>query len=155
MNRIGPLDSQNFPSLSTAQLKEAVVFDLGYLVFTEQDIIDFALANDPQEIHINKEYAQKSMFKGLIACGAQPYVTAHKLAWIPLTKNTFICGLEINNWKFFKPVYADQKVFSRVSITHFKPVSDGKTAAITWKFEFTDSNDELFQSLDVKTMHKI
>lgn len=122
---------------------------------SEKEIIDFALANDPQEIHINPEIAQKSYFKGLIACGAHAYVKTHKDCWIDLVKESFICGLEINNWKFLKPIYADQWICPTLRIVERKENSDGRTAAITWKFEFWNESKELFQQLDVKVLHRI
>ncbi len=141
--------------LHPADLQENLVFNLSSFVLPEQEIIDFALANDPQEIHTNKEIAEKSYFKGLIACGAHVYVKTHKEQWIALTKNTFICGLEINSWQFFKPVYANMLIVPVLRITELKPNSDGKTAALTWKFEFFDDKNTLLQHLHVKVLHRI
>lgn len=137
------------------ELQEGLKIAFPAFTLTEQEIIDFALANDPQDIHVNKKLAQKSYFKGLIACGAHIYVKTHKTHWIDLTKGTFICGLELNNWKFLKPVYAGQAIIPILHLTELKPNSDNRTAALTWRFEFYTAEKELYQSLDVKVLHRI
>lgn len=38
--------------------------------FTESEIVDFATRWDPQPFHIDKAAAEKSMFKGLVACSS-------------------------------------------------------------------------------------
>lgn len=130
-------------------------FNLGTVSFSEEEIISFAQVNDPQPIHINKEAGARSIFKSIIACGAHPYLYFHKIWWIPNTADTFLCGLEINNWKFYMPVYPNQLVNCTLSIIDLKPNTDGKTAAITWKFEFFTADNELMQHLDVKVLHKL
>ncbi|UYN96247.1 MAG: MaoC family dehydratase [Enhydrobacter sp.] len=44
-------------------------FPLGSTGFTEQEIVDFARRYDPQEFHIDREAAGRSMFGGIIASG--------------------------------------------------------------------------------------
>ncbi len=129
-------------------------FLLGTVSFTEEEIIAFAQVNDPQPIHIDKVAGEKSIFKSIIACGAHPYLYFHKHWWIPNTADTFLCGLEINNWKFYKPVYPNQTLNCTVTITDINPNQDGKTAAITWKFEFFNEEKEMMQHLDVKVLHR-
>lgn len=142
-------------TLAPSELRLGLRIDLPSFSLSEQEIIDFAVANDPQPIHIDKAFAKNSYFKDLIACGAHIYVKTHKEQWIRLTERSFICGLEINNWKFFKPVYANQAIHPQLSIIDLKANSDGKTAAITWQFHFYNEEKELYQSLDVKVMHRI
>lgn len=130
-------------------------FDLGTTILSEKEIIDFALAFDPLDFHIDKEAAKKSFFKGLIASGPHIFNLVHKTKWIPLFKDTVICGLEVNNWKFLKPVYADQGVHSMVKISALKPNPEKNHATVTWHYEFTDEKGELVQSLDMTVLHKI
>ena len=45
------------------------IHDLGSVVVDEQEIIAFAQQFDPQPFHLDKEWAEKSTFGGLIASG--------------------------------------------------------------------------------------
>jgi len=45
------------------------VHDLGSVMVDEQEIIAFARQFDPQPFHLDKEWAEKSVFGGLIASG--------------------------------------------------------------------------------------
>ena len=45
------------------------VHDLGSVMVDEQEIIAFAQQFDPQPFHLDKEWAEKSVFGGLIASG--------------------------------------------------------------------------------------
>jgi acyl dehydratase len=45
------------------------VHDLGSVVVDEQEVIAFARQFDPQPFHLDKERAEKSAFRGLIASG--------------------------------------------------------------------------------------
>ena len=74
-------------------------FDMGTITLSEQEIIDYARLNDPLPIHINKEAAEKSMFKGLVSSGSQILNTFHVRRWFYMFSDSIICGLEINKWK--------------------------------------------------------
>lgn len=129
------------------------VFDLGIAVLSEQEIIDFALAFDPLDFHIDKEAAQKGFFKGIVASGPHVFNLVHKKSWIPAFKDSVICGLEVNKWKFIKPVYPDQKIDSRVTITSIKENPERKHAAVIWLYEFRDESGDLVQSLEMTVLH--
>ena len=45
------------------------VFELGEVVMTEAEVLEFARRYDPQPFHIDPEAAARSMFGGLIASG--------------------------------------------------------------------------------------
>ena len=47
----------------------SAVHDLGSVMVDEQEIIAFARQFDPQPFHLDKERAEKSAFRGLIASG--------------------------------------------------------------------------------------
>ena len=47
----------------------SAVHDLGSVMVDEQEIIAFARQFDPQPFHLDKEWAEKSAFEGLIASG--------------------------------------------------------------------------------------
>ncbi len=130
-------------------------FDLGTVILSEQDIIDYAKLNDPLEFHTNKEAALKSVFKGFVASGSQILNTFHRQSWGKMFGETVICGVEINNWIFLKPVYANQTIKGETTIVYFQTQRRKKHCVITWRYEFTDEKGELVQTLEITVMHSI
>lgn len=131
------------------------ILDLGEVVFSEQDIIDFARAFDPLPIHVSAEAAKKTMFKGLIASGPHPFNHFYRKSWLPQVGDTIICGLGISNWKFVRPVYAGQKIRGQATITALKPDDKVDGTAVTWLFEFRNEKGEIVQVIQTDVMHKI
>lgn len=130
------------------------VISLGQIVLTEQEIINYAKEHDPLPFHVDKIAAQKSIFKGLVASGPHIFQSFHKNKWIPLFGNTVIAGLEVNNWKFLKPVYANQLISCDVAIMDKKINSNKTTATVKWLYEFKDvQSQELVQCLEMTILH--
>ncbi len=130
-------------------------FDMGTITLSEQEIIDYAKLNDPLPIHINKEAAEKSMFKGLVSSGSQILNTFHVRRWFHMFSDSIICGLEINKWKLLKPIYANQPIHGKVTIVFFKTNPEKRHCVITWGYEFTDEKGEHVQTLEITVMHKM
>jgi len=63
--------------------------------------------------------------------------------------------LWVNNWKFIKPVYAGQKIYSSVTIAGIQPNPEKKQAVITWFYEFKDEEGETVQSLELTDLHRM
>ncbi len=129
--------------------------DLGTLALTEQEIIDFALAFDPLDFHIDREAGRRSYFKGLIASGPHLFNLVHRTKWIPMFKDTVICGTEVKSWKFIKPVYPGMPVHSYVSITEVVPNPEKHMLALTWFYEFLNAEGEHVQTLEMTILHKM
>jgi acyl dehydratase len=130
-------------------------FDLGTVVLSEQEIIDYAKLNDPLDIHINREVAAKSIFKGLVSSGSQILNTFHIRSWVKMFGDSILCGLEINKWKFLKPIYANQPIKGKVTIVFFKPNPEKRHCVVTWRYEFTDEKGEFVQTLEITVMHRM
>lgn len=130
-------------------------FDLGTITLSEEAIIDYARRNDPMEFHINKDAAMKSIFKGLVSSASQILNSVHIKSWFPMFNESVICGLEINNWKFLKPVYANQPIHCKCTIAFLKPNEEKKHCVVTWHYEFKDNKEELVQTLDITVLHRI
>lgn len=129
--------------------------DLGYILFSEQEIIDFAKAFDPLEFHIDKKVAEKTIFKGLIASGPHPFNYVYRTRWLPLYGKTIICGMGISNWKFIKPVYPNQKIFVEATVVELAPDPHIGGTAITWQFDFKNEKGEMVQTLCTEILHKL
>jgi len=130
-------------------------FDLGTVTLSEQEIIDYAKLNDPLDIHINREVAAKSIFKGLVSSGSQILNTFHIRSWVKMFGDSILCGLEINKWKFLKPVYANQPIKGKVTIVFFKPNPEKRHCVVTWYYEFIDEKGEFVQTLEINVMHRM
>ena len=141
--------------LSPQELVPGKEIDFPPFSLSEQEIIEFAKLLDPQKIHIDKAYAEASMFGGIIASGPHAYHVAHKKYWIELASETFLCGLSIDHWKFFAPIYPDMDIYSSYRITEVSPSEKGNTAAVKWALKFKDKEGKLLQSLDVSVLHRI
>src|ERR1051325_9586980 len=122
-------------------------FDFGMTVLSEQDIIDFAKQFDPLDCHTAKEAAEKHFFKGLVASGPHIFNLVHRTRWIPILGHTVICGKEVTDWKFIRPIYAGQKVFSSATITDVKFNKEKNYVEVTWLYEFLNEKGEPFQTL--------
>ena len=118
-------------------------FDLGTIVLSEQEIIEFAQAHDPLDFHIDKEVAKKTMFKGLIACGSHLMNYIHKKEWVPRFGKTVICGTGISNWKFIKPVYPGQKITAELTVYSMTPNLLIGGHNISWLYEFKNEQGDM------------
>ena len=141
--------------LSANDLKEGAGFDLGSVTLSEQDIIDFAKAFDPLDFHTDPEAAKKSIFKGLVASGPHIFTYIHRTQWIPRFGHTVLAGLEVSSWKFLKPVYANQPITGKATITAVKPNPEKGYMAVTWLYEFRNGKADMVQSLEMTILHKI
>lgn len=130
-------------------------FELGTVTLSEQEVIDYARLNDPLDFHINKEAASKSIFKGLVSSGSQILNAFHIRSWVKMFGHSIICGLEINKWKFLKPVYANQPIKGKVTIVFLKPNPEKRHCVVTWYYEFFDEKGEHVQTLEITVMHKM
>lgn len=128
--------------------------EIGTVTLSEQEIIDYALANDPLDFHIDKKAAEKSMFKGLVASGSQIFNVLHKKGWIPLFGHSVLCGVEVNHWKFLRPVYANQPIKGSVAPIYIKESTESHHVVIVWKYEFTDAQNQQVQTMEITVLHK-
>ncbi|MEW6467412.1 MAG: MaoC/PaaZ C-terminal domain-containing protein [Bacteroidota bacterium] len=141
--------------LSVSDLHPGKKLEFGKVVLREEEIIAFAKAFDPLDFHTDKKAAEKSFFGRLVASGPHIFNLVHRTQWIPLLGHTVICGLEISNWKFLKPVYADMPVYPVARVMSIKPNIEKKHAVIHWRYEFHDEQGTLIQVLDSAVLHKI
>ena len=130
-------------------------YDFGTVSFSEEEIIDFASKYDPLDFHINREAALNSIFKGFVASGPHAFHFFYITKWIPLFGKSVLAGLGIEHWQFLKPVYPNQKVYCVVSILNVEEFIEKKGAAVLWRFEFKNTDGELFQHLSMKVLHRM
>lgn len=125
------------------------------IVLSKDEVISFALENDPLPFHLQEDEAQKSVFKSLVASGSQLFTVFYKRDVIPLIGHSILAGLEINNWKFLQPVYPNQPYVPSLKITYVKKNEEKNHAVIKWLYEFRNKQQVLVQSLEITSLHKI
>src|ERR1041385_3687857 len=130
-------------------------FDFGEIILSEEDIIEFAKHFDPLDFHIDKEAAKKTIFRGLIASGPHVFNLIYRREWVPRFGKSVICGLGIYNWKFIKPVYANQKIRTEVTISSMKMNEKIGGMEVGWFFEFKNEKGEIVQIVDSGVMHDL
>ena len=132
-----------------------IAVDLGSHVFTEEEIIDFAKLFDPLDFHTDKKSAKESVFKGLITSGPHPFNHFYRNGWITLFGKSVMCGLEVSNWRFTKPIYAGKTVKCKVIINKIRLNQEKHHVTINWLFDIRNDKGEMVQSLDMMVMHFI
>lgn len=141
--------------LSIKDLAVNKKIDIGTVTLSEQDIIDYAKLNDPLDFHIDRKAAEQSIFKGFVASGSQIFNVSYKIGWIPQFGHTVICGLEVNNWKFLRPIYANEPIKGTAAPILINPNKEKGHVVIVWKYEFHGAQGQLMQTLEVTVLHKL
>ena len=129
-------------------------YDLGRKRFSEPEIIDFAIQNDPLGFHLSVEEGKKSLFKSLVCSGQQPFNFFYNKHWVPKFGKTVVAGLGVDNWRFLKPVHVNEEVHCFTTITELISHPEKQTVSIRWRFEFQNAAGELFQHLEMVVLHK-
>ena len=86
--------------------------------FTADDVVDFArISEDDNPIHLNDEYASKSIFKKRIVHGILVMSMFSKIFGTIYPGHG---GIYLSQSAFFKkPVYLDEKILARVTLKSF------------------------------------
>ena len=101
--------------------QEDTVIEMGPVYVEEDEIIEFALRYDPQQMHIDPEAAKIGPYKGLIASGWQPCA----LVMGELVKNYFSSSSSlgspgIDELQWLKPVRPGDRLTVRATILETK-----------------------------------
>jgi acyl dehydratase len=129
---------------------------LGSYTFTEENIIAFASAYDPQPFHIDKEAAEKSPYRGLIASGWHTaavwmkLMLEHRRARIAAgevqTQDNFVSP-GVRDLKWLKPVRPGMTLtYTNESIAKREWPSRPAFGLIEGINEARDENGELYYS---------
>jgi len=96
--------------------------ELGSVVFTEAEIIDFARAYDPQPMHTDPEAARGSIYGGLIASGWHTGSIYMSLLVRGLLRESASLGSAgIDELRWLKPVRPGDTLRARLTVTSLKP----------------------------------
>lgn len=138
-----------------SHFQTGTVVEFGPLQLTVDEIKAVAAMLDPQPIHLDEAYARTTRFGGIIASALHAYCEFHKRNWIPLTADTFICGVSFEKCTFAKPVYPNQDLYARLTVTGTDAKPDKNTVLVQWQWEILDAAKNVLQTLANTTYHHL
>jgi len=114
---------------------------------SEADIFTFAgLTGDFNEIHTNAAFASKTQFGQRIAHGLLGLSIATGLIMrTGFLEGTVLAFREINEWRFVKPFYIGDTVYSELEITETKALPRIGGGSIIAAITVKNQNDEICQ----------
>ncbi|AZV41947.1 MULTISPECIES: MaoC/PaaZ C-terminal domain-containing protein [Peribacillus] len=125
------------------------------ILMTSEEIADFATKYDPQPIHVDQEYAENSMFNGIISSG---FLTLGKMwgQWIRLNKlgEEFIVGKGLDYVKFTAPVRKNDVLYTEVEVVNSTPTSNPGRGKVTLKFTMTNQYEEVVLLTEITVLLK-
>lgn len=130
-----------FDELSVGQ-----VFTTKSLKVSKEDITKFASEFDPQYMHLDEKKAKEGMFNGIIASGMHTLSLSFKL-WVEeeVYGEDIIAGLQMNNIKFIKPVFPNDKLYAVVEITELKVLKKKQGILKVLLKTFNDEGEKVLQ----------
>ncbi|MGO4811278.1 MaoC family dehydratase [Cupriavidus sp. 2MCAB6] len=119
--------------------------DLGSHLVTEEEILTFARQYDPQPFHIDKDAAQKSIYKGLISSGWMTCSIMMRLLVDNMTSKAASMGSPgVDEIRWLKPVYAgDTLSVSLVVLDARASSSKPDRGVVHTQWEATNQRGEL------------
>ena len=122
---------------------------------TETDIVNFAgITGDWNEIHTNKELAERGMFKQRIAHGALIFSIATGLSVrLGQTADTVLAFYGLDRLRFVKPTFIGDTVHVRQKVES-KSERDQSSGLVTMLNEVINQRDEVVISYTAKVLLK-
>jgi 3-hydroxybutyryl-CoA dehydratase len=119
---------------------------------TESDIVNFAgLSGDFNPIHMDHEFAKKSVFRKPIAHGLliQAMGSGLGMAFPPMRTLAFIA---IKEWRFLEPVYIGDTIRVKAKLLEKEERSRGRRGVITWHRQIVNQSNKAVQEGVIVTL---
>ena len=140
-------------SLYFEDIHEGDWFDSAETVVDEKSIISFAMAWDPQPFHIDKAFAERSLFGGLSASGLQTMLLTYKLYIdLGLFDGTALAGLGIANVVFKVPLRPADRIRVRTVIASARRSSKPGRAVVGIVLHTFNQTGEEIASLELNML---
>lgn len=129
-------------------------FECGPITISESQIIDFASQYDPQRFHVNKEAAEETQFKGLIASGWQTAAFMMRMVCDSFMVNSSSVGSPgIESLKWIKPIRPGDTLKTIVEILETRPLnSKPHLGMILSRWSCYNQNNELTTTIEAWNM---
>lgn len=110
------------PELYLEDLEAGTTVELGRHTISEEEIVTFARAYDPQPFHIDRQAAAESIYGGLIASGWQTVCIFMRLFADGLLNRTAAMGSPgIDELRWLKPVRPGDDLVARIEVLEVRP----------------------------------
>ena len=115
-------------------------FDTARYTFTEGSIADFALMWDPQPFHLDRTFAESSIYGGIIASGFQTQLVAFRLAYQSGVFGRNTGGKGIDELRWHKAVKAGDTIHVVITIKDARPART--TGHLVVDYDIRNQHDE-------------
>jgi acyl dehydratase len=144
-----PIDDRYFEDYTTG-----AIYEYGYLIVTEQDIVDYAEQFDPQPIHTDRVFAETGPFSGLIASGWHSAGLLMRLfADHYLSRVASLASPGVDELRWSVPLRPGDSLRLRTTITDTRPSrSKPDRGIVHTKAELLNQNDQCpisFQAMNI------
>lgn len=130
-------------------------FECEPIIVKSEEMLSFAENYDPHPVHTEQEFAENTMFNGIISSG---FLTLSSMwgQWIRLNKlgNEFIVGNGLEYVKFTAPVRMNDVLTTVVEVVDLIPSSNPKRGKMTIKFNVTNQHGEVVLLTQIKILLK-
>lgn len=134
-------------------IREGDQFDTSEISIDESSVISFAKIWDPQPFHIDKAFAERSLFGGLSASGLQTILLSYKLyVDLGLFEGTALAGLGLTNVLFKAPLRPGDRIRVRVVIASARRSSKPERAVLKVALNTFNQIDEEIASLELNML---
>ncbi|MCT7293963.1 MaoC/PaaZ C-terminal domain-containing protein (plasmid) [Rhodococcus pyridinivorans] len=108
-------------------------YRLGTHPITEQELIEFATAWDPQGFHIDKAVAEDGTYGGLIASGLHTLAVYQRLAVSSVFADwSVIAGRTLREVRFLRPVRPGDTLSGTLTVKEVVDGDHNRTLVTTW-----------------------
>jgi 3-hydroxybutyryl-CoA dehydratase len=119
---------------------------------TESDIVNFAgLSGDFNPIHMDHEFAKKTVFRKPIAHGLLIQAMGSGLGMAFPSMRT-LAFLAIKEWRFLEPVYIGDTIRVKAKLLEKEERSRGRRGVITWQRQIVKQNNKTAQEGIIVTL---
>jgi 3-hydroxybutyryl-CoA dehydratase len=119
---------------------------------TESDIVNFAgLSGDFNPIHMDHEFAKKTVFRKPIAHGLLIQAMGSGLGMAFPSMRT-LAFLAIKEWRFLEPVYIGDTIRVKAKLLEKEERSRGRRGVITWQRQIVNQNNKAVQEGIIVTL---
>jgi acyl dehydratase len=128
--------------------------ECGPLTISESQIIEFASQYDPQRFHVNKQAAEETQFKGLIASGWQTGAFMMRMVCDGFMVNSSSVGSPgLESLKWMKPIRPGDTLKTIVEVLETRPLnSKPHLGMILSRWSCYNQNNELTTTIEAWNM---
>lgn len=126
-----------------ADFQAGQVLEIGQCTVTESEIVEFAQRYDPQPFHMDKQAAEQSRWKGLIASGFHTCSLAMRMMVDNVLQGSESIGspgLEFVTWP--RPVRPGNQLSLRARVLETQLSKSGRMGSVRWQWMLLNEDGE-------------